>query len=108
MTSTTSASLMGQAAGALSAAAALVAEARQDFDRLDRDLVAHLDQARSAWSGRGGSAFLSLGATWAQQQRAIVGALDRFEDSLRSTERDNTDTDEVQSTAFTQQLRRLG
>lgn len=103
----TTASLMGQDEGALSAAAALVAAAREDFDPLDRELVVHLDRARTAWSGRGASAFLSLGATWTQKQRVIVGALDRFEASLRSTERDNTSTDDVQSAAFARQLRRL-
>lgn len=104
----TSAPLMGQGAGALSAAAGLVAGARQDLDRLDRELVAHLDEALAAWSGRGGSAFHALGCAWSERQRTIVSALDRFEASLRSTETDNVHTDEVQSAAFARHQGRLG
>jgi hypothetical protein len=38
----------------------------------------------------------------------IVGALDRFEEALRATERDNTSTDEAQSAAFVRTHQRLG
>lgn len=99
---------MGQGLGALSNAAALVHEARCDFDLLDRRLVQHLAEAQSGWGGLGGSAFQSLGQAWSEKQRTIVGALDRFEESLRSTERDNTRTDEEQSSAFARAQQRLG
>ena len=99
---------MGQGQGTLSAAAVLVAEARQDFGRLDRELTEHLAQARSLWAGQGGSGFQALGLAWSERQRTIVAALDRFEDALRSTERDNTTTDEAQSAAFVQTRHRLG
>ncbi|HEX3929650.1 MAG TPA: hypothetical protein VHW64_03025 [Nocardioides sp.] len=99
---------MGQGHGTLSTAAGMVADARSDLDRLDRELVDHIDIARSAWAGRGGSAFSALGQAWAEKQRTIVGALDRFESSLRSTEKDNLGTDEVQSAAFGRHQQRLG
>jgi uncharacterized protein YukE len=99
---------MGQGRGALSAAAALVSDARRDFDRLDQELLQHLATAQAAWGGRGGSAFQALGAAWSEKQRTIVGALDRFEEGLRSTERDNTSTDEAQSAAFARAQQRLG
>jgi ESAT-6 family protein len=99
---------MGQGQGTLSAAAGIVADAQHDFDRLDNELVQHIDAARAAWSGQGGSAFRALGEAWSAKQRTIVGALNRFEASLRSTEKDNTATDDVQSAAFTRNQQRLG
>jgi WXG100 family type VII secretion target len=103
-----SAQEMGQGRGALSAAAGIVADARHDFDRLDSELVQHIEAARAAWSGQGGAAFQALGHTWSAKQRTIVGALNRFEASLRSTEKDNTATDDTQSAAFTRHQQRLG
>ena len=99
---------MGQGHGSLSAAAAMVAAAKHDFDRLNATLVHHLDAASSTWSGRGSTAFVALGLAWSERQRDIVGALEGFEASLRATERDNTATDEAQSAAFGRVQRRLG
>lgn len=99
---------MGQGHGALSRAAALVREAKADFDALDRRLVGHLATAESVWVGHGSAAFQALGQAWAEKQRVIVGALDQLEESLRSTERDNTVTDEQQLAAFARTQRRLG
>jgi uncharacterized protein YukE len=99
---------MGQGQGALSAAAAMVAEAKLDLDRLDAELVQHVDSATAAWTGRGATAFTSLGLAWSERQRTILDALDRFEASLLSTERDNTDTDQSQSSVFAHHQRRLG
>jgi WXG100 family type VII secretion target len=99
---------MGQGHGALSAAAGRVADARHDFDRLDDELVQHLDAARSTWSGQGGSAFHALGRAWAERQLTITRALDDFEASLRATEHDNTGTDDTQSAAFLRVQQRLG
>lgn|SRR5215212_8875926 len=99
---------MGQGQGTLSTAAAMVAEARHDLDRLDGELGQHLAEARSVWCGAGSSAFQALGHAWAERQQVIVGALDHFEEALRSTERDNTGTDESQSAGFARTQHRLG
>jgi len=99
---------MGQARGALSAAAGHVADARHDFDRLDDELLQHLDAARATWSGQGGSAFHALGRAWAERQLTITRALDDLEASLRATEHDNTSTDDTQSAAFLRVQQRLG
>lgn len=99
---------MGQGHRALSTAAALVAEARRDFERLDTELVEHIDSARSRWVGHGGSAFAAVGLAWSARQHTILAALDGFADALRATERDNTATDDAQSAALAQWQRRLG
>ena len=99
---------MGQGHGTLSAAASMVADAKRDFDRLNHQLVHHLDSARAGWFGQGGTAFNSLGHAWAEKQRTITDALDQFEASLRSTELDNTSTDDTQSSAFGRNRQRLG
>ncbi len=104
----TSTNEMGQGRATLSLAAGRVADARHDFDRLNRELVQHLDAARATWSGQGGTTFTALGHAWAEKQGAITGALDGFEAALRSTETDNLTTDEAQSAAFTRNLQRLG
>lgn len=99
---------MGQAQGVLSAAARAVAEARLDLDRLDTELVRHLDEARTRWSGQGAAAFWALGLAWSDRQRTIVGALDGFAAALRSTEQLNTATDDAQAAAFGRARGRLG
>lgn len=99
---------MGQALGVLSAAAVLVDEARSDLDSLDRVLTEHLTATAACWGGRGSAAFLSLGHAWTERQRTIVAALAGLEQSLRTTERDNTTTDEGQSAAFARAQHRLG
>jgi uncharacterized protein YukE len=99
---------MGQGQGTLSTAAAMVADAKADFDRLDDTLVRHLDAARATWTGQGSSAFVALGCAWSEKQRTIVGALHEFEASLRATEKDNLATDDTQSTAFIRHQQRLG
>ena len=103
-----SANVMGQGQGTLSAAAGMVADAQHDFDRLNNELVQHIDAARVKWSGQGGTAFNALGHAWSEKQRTIVNALNQFEASLRSTERDNTRTDDTQSAAFVRNQQRLG
>jgi ESAT-6 family protein len=103
-----SAHVMGQGSGALSTAAGMVAAARGDLDRLTGELGHHLDAARGQWSGQGGAAFTALGLAWTERQRVIVGALDGFETALRSTERDNTTTDDLQAAAFGRAQQRLG
>jgi ESAT-6 family protein len=99
---------MGQAQGALSSAAMRLQETRCDLDRLGARMVDHLASAQRVWGGQGSAAFQALGLAWSERQRTIVSALDRFEESLRATERDNTQTDESQSSAFARTQRRLG
>jgi uncharacterized protein YukE len=99
---------MGQGQGTLAAAAVMVAGAKHDFDRLNIELVQHIDAARARWAGHGGTAFHALGHAWSDKQRTIVGALDLFESSLRATERDNIATDDSQAAAFTRSQQRLG
>lgn len=91
---------MGQARGALSAAATLVVDARHDLDRITAELDQHLDAVRSRWSGQGGTAFTALGHAWSDRQRTIVAALEGFAAALRSTEHDNTATDDTQAAVF--------
>jgi WXG100 family type VII secretion target len=99
---------MGQGEGTLSAAAGMVADAKHDFDRLNNELIQHIDSAKATWSGQGGSAFNTLGHAWHEKQTTIVSALNQFEASLRSTEKDNTSTDDTQSSAFARNQQRLG
>ena len=103
-----SAQEMGQGQGALSRAAGLVADARGDFERYNREVVDRIDSARVTWVGQGGTAFNALGHAWSDRQRTITNALGGFEAALRATERDNTTTDDVQSSAFTRNQQRLG
>jgi uncharacterized protein YukE len=100
--------LMGQGRGVLSASAALVAGAQRDLERLNREVVDHLDAGRPRWTGAGGSAFQALGHAWSERQQTIVAALDGFETSLRATEGDNIATDDVQSAAYARVAQRLG
>ena len=99
---------MGQARGVLSAGARMVGEARVDLDALDRSLTEHLAAAAASWGGQGSAAFLSLGRAWQERQGAIVASLTGLEQSLRSTEHDNSTTDETQSAAFARSQHRLG
>lgn len=103
-----SAQEMGQGEGTLSTAAGMVADAKHDFDRLNNELVQHIDAAKAKWVGRGGTAFHTLGTAWHEKQKTIVSALNQFEASLRSTEKDNTTTDDTQSSAYTRHQQRLG
>jgi uncharacterized protein YukE len=86
----------------------MVADASVDFQRFNSELVERIDSARAAWVGRGGTAFNALGHAWSEKQRVITNALDGFEAALRATERDNTATDEAQSSAFLRGQQRLG
>jgi uncharacterized protein YukE len=103
-----SAQEMGQGEGTLSRAAGMVADAKHDFDRLNSRMVQHIETARGQWAGRGAAAFGSLGHAWHEKQATILSALDQFETLLRSTEKDNLGTDDIQSAAFTRNHQRLG
>ena len=55
-----------------------------------------------------GSAFFALHQAWTQKQQVITNALNEFEASLTSTERDNMSTDEAQSASYNRFAGRLG
>lgn len=99
---------MGQGEGTLSAAAECVSRCRGDFNRMSSALTDQLMAMQGQWAGRGGSAFFALHQAWTEQQAKIVGALDRFDESLRTTERDNVSTDEEMGSGFSQMAGRLG
>jgi len=94
MTSTSNEMLAGDQV--LSRAAGMVATARADFTRDAANLENQINGLRGRWQGAGGQAFFALHQAWTEKQRVIVSALDEFENSLRSTERDNVSTDETQ------------
>lgn len=99
---------MGQGQGTLTRTAGLVAEARADFDNLSNALSNQIQGLRGRWAGAGGSAFFGLHLAWTEKQKVITNALNEFEASLTSTERDNVSTDESQSSTFNSYAARLG
>lgn len=98
---------MGQGEGTLSKAAGLVAEAKQDFDNLARQLEGQIQGLQGKWAGAGGTAFFALQAAWTEKQRTVVSALNEFESSLTATERDNVNTDEAQQANYNRNASRL-
>lgn len=103
-----SANEMGQGSGTLTRAAGLVAEAKRDFDALSGRLEGQITGMAGQWVGAGGSAFQALQAAWTDRQRVITRALDDFEASLRSTEKDFMTTDDTQSSTHAALQNRLG
>jgi WXG100 family type VII secretion target len=99
---------MGQGAGTLTRAAGLVSEAKRDFDALSVRLEGQITGMAGQWVGAGGSAFQALQAAWTERQRVITRALDEFEASLRSTEKDFMSTDDQQSSTHVALQNRLG
>jgi uncharacterized protein YukE len=81
----------------LSRAANMVATAKADFDRLSSTLSDNLLAQQAKWQGQGGKAFTNLHTAWTEKQNRIVRALNEFEASLTSTEKDNVNTDQAQS-----------
>ena len=75
----------------------MVATAKGDFDRLSAVLSDNIIAPQSKWQGQGGTAFFNLHQAWTEKQNRIVQALNEFEASLTSTERDNINTDQSQS-----------
>ena len=99
---------MGQGEGTLTRAAGLVAEAKQDFDSLSKNLEGQIQGIQGKWAGAGGTAFFSLHQAWNEKQRIITNALNEFQNSLTSTEKDNVATDETQSSNYSRVAGRLG
>jgi WXG100 family type VII secretion target len=99
---------MGQGEGTLTRAAGLVADAKADFDSLSNALSGQIQGLQGRWAGAGGTAFFSLHTAWTEKQKVITNALNEFEASLTSTERDNVSTDDTQSANFNNYASRLG
>ena len=99
---------MGQGERTLTRAAGLVSDAKADFDALSKALEAQIQGLQGKWAGAGGSAFFALHQAWTEKQRVITNALNGFEASLTSTERDNMSTDEAQSADYNRVAGRLG
>jgi ESAT-6 family protein len=99
---------MGQGEGTLTRAAGLVAEAKQDFDAMSKTLDGQIAGIQGKWAGAGGTAFLALHQAWTEKQRVITAALNEFEASLTSTEKDNVNTDQTQSSNYSRVAGRLG
>ena len=99
---------MGQGEGTLTRAAGLVSEAKQDFDAMSKALEGQIAGLQGKWAGAGGSAFFQLHQAWTEKQRIITNALNEFEASLTSTEKDNVNTDESQSANYSRVAGRLG
>ena len=58
--------------------------------------------------GRAATAFFALHRAWTEKQDVITRALNEFEASLVSTERDNVATDDAQSAPYHRTAGRLG
>ncbi len=99
---------MGQGEKTLSRAAGLVADAKADFDGFSRRLDAQIAGLQGRWAGSGATAFFALHRAWTEKQEVITRALNGFEASLGSTERDNVATDDAQSGLYHRTAARLG
>jgi WXG100 family type VII secretion target len=99
---------MGQGERTLSRAAGLVTQAKQDFDALSKALDGQISGLQGKWAGAGGTAFFGLHQAWTEKQTVITNALNDFEASLTSTERDNMSTDDTQSSNYNKVAGRLG
>ena len=99
---------MGMGDGTLSKAAGLVAEAKQDFDRLSGKLEGQIAGLQGKWAGAGGQAFFALHQAWTEKQKVIVSALNEFEASLVGTEKDAMSTDDTQASNYHRNASRLG
>jgi WXG100 family type VII secretion target len=90
----------GQDHGVLTRAAGMVADARTDFMGYSNRLSGQIAGVQGKWGGAGASAFFTLHQAWSEKQKVIVDALNEFESSLVTTERDNVDVDEQQGAGY--------
>jgi len=102
------ANIMKAGEGTLAQAAALVSDAKVDFDRLAAGLDQQLSSARSRWQGAGGTSFFGLAQAWDEKQRTIVAALDRFHAELTGTQSVFTGADDEAAHRANQHIHRLG
>lgn len=98
----------GQGEGVLKDAATYVSDARISLDKLSSEMDTKIQGLRGKWAGAGGEAFFILQAAWVEKQGVITSALNEFEASLLSTEKDNLNTDDAQSATFNKTASRLG
>jgi WXG100 family type VII secretion target len=103
-----SATEMGQGEKTLSQAAGMVADAKKDFDSFSKTLDGQIAGLRTKWAGAGAQAFFILHQAWTEKQAVILSALNEFEASLLSTEKDNVNTDDTQSSNYNRYAGRLG
>ena len=103
-----SATEMGQGEKTLSQAAGMVADAKLDFDSFSKTLDGQIAGLRTKWAGAGAQAFFILHQAWTEKQAVILSALNEFEASLLSTEKDNVNTDDTQSSNYNRYAGRLG
>lgn len=99
---------MGQGEKTLTKAAGMVSDAKKDFDGFSRKLDGQISGLRGKWAGAGGQAFFTLHQAWTEKQGVITKALNEFESSLQTTEKDNINTDEAQSANYNRTAGRLG
>jgi WXG100 family type VII secretion target len=99
---------MGQGEKTLTKAAGMVVDAKKDFDGFSKKLDGQIAGLQGKWAGAGGTAFFSLHQAWTEKQNVITNALNEFEASLASTEKDNINTDETQSANYHRTAGRLG
>ena len=93
---------------ALSRAAQLVAEARQDLDQQCGALRGKLQGIGSQWVGAGATAFAQVMERWDTDTRKVVTALDDFEQNLKASESTYTAVDSSQQSTFQRLSSRLG
>jgi WXG100 family type VII secretion target len=99
---------MGQGEKTLTKAAGMVVDAKKDFDGFSKKLDGQIAGLKGKWAGSGGNAFFTLHQAWTEKQNVITNALNEFEASLTSTEKDNINTDEAQSANYNRTAGRLG
>lgn len=99
---------IGQSEGALARAADRVADARSDLLGLAEQLTGRLENLTGHWAGAGATAFGQVHLAWQDQQRRIVGALDRLSASLLETERATIAADATQGEGLSRTAARLG
>lgn len=99
---------MGQGEQTLTKAAGMVVDAKKDFDGFSKKLDGQIAGLQGKWAGAGGTAFFTLHQAWTEKQNVITNALNEFEASLQSTQKDNINTDEAQSANYNRTAGRLG
>ena len=75
---------------------------------MSKTLDGQIAGIQGKWAGAGGTAFIGLHQAWTEKQRVITNALNEFQASLTSTEKDNVSTDETQSSNYSRVAGRLG
>lgn len=93
---------------ALSRAANLVAEARQELNGQLQQLGGKLQGIGSQWRGSGAAAFNNVMERWNADAQKIIQSLEAFEDNLEKSESTYTAADDAQSAAFSKLSGRLG